>query len=259
MHLTRRLSGRLTTIALVAVTATTAPAQTPDTIDVPLGSNYVDFSKHTPGSTRAFQRMTRGATTRSLPPVRWTFEFDDKGPQKLLIVRSEPDQPNPRAPRSPVYVFDRTTLALLETRDAASGATQVKVDGAHVSGTMMSPAGPRTIDATLTRPAFLGPLADLLVESLPRKVGVVYRAPTWAPPEMTIMTHLYKFVRREDVTVLGKTYPKAWVVEDRNEDGARLLSTLWLVDASPNLVRWLINMPNGAVITLEQEAIDSHH
>jgi hypothetical protein len=243
--------------ALVVLTSA-ARAQAPDTVDVAPGSRLVDFSRHVPGVTRAVQRMSMGAEQRSLPPVLWTFTFADSGGRKLLVVTSAPEQQASGGRRMPTFVFDRTTLALLETRDPVTHAPQLTIDGTHVSGAMASPAGATHVDTRLTQPAFFRPLADLLVESLPRRLGAVYRVPLWGPPAMTVETHLYSMLRRESVTVLGTTYPNTWIVEDRSVDGSNLFGTLWLVDGAPQLVRWIINQPNGATITLEQEPVASH-
>jgi len=243
--------------AALVVLTTAARAQAPDTVDVAPGSRLVDFSRHVPGVTRAVQRMSMGAEQRSLPPVLWTFTFSDSGARKLLVVTSAPEQPSAAGPRMPTFVFDRATLALVATRDPETGAPLLTMDGTHVSGDMPSPAGATHVDTRLAQPAFFRPLADLLVESLPRRLGAVYRVPLWGPPAMTVETHLYSIVRRENVTVLGRTYPNAWMVEDRSVDGSSLFGTLWLVDGTPQLVRWIINQPNGATMVLEQEPVAS--
>src|SRR3569833_2794635 len=107
-------------------------------------------------------------------------------------------------------------------------------EGAHNAGQVMGPHGPAPHDVTLSSAAVFKPLADLVVESLPAKQGGVYRVPLWSPPGSTIETHLYEAVRREDITVLGKTYKQANVIEDRSADGKMLYGTLWVVDGEPH-------------------------
>jgi hypothetical protein len=258
-HLAHTTLGAALFLSLLAVARSDAQATArPDTIDVPVGSPLVDFSKHRPGASIAYQEMTSGAPTGpSGGAVTWRFTFADSGATSLLLVRPEPERLPPGAPRPAVTVFDRSTLAMLRTLDPATLAPRIMVDGGtHVHGQVMSPNGPVAIDATLDRPAFYAPLADLVAESLPRRLGMVYRLPMWGMPRASIETHLYEMVRREDVTVRGKSYPQAWVLEDRSTDG-RLLGTMWLTDGPPNLVRWLINRPDGAVLRLDQEAVDS--
>lgn len=241
--------------ALVALASQSSRAQgtRKDTVDVPVGSKVVDFSRHAPGTTRAFQSRTLDGQTSTIPPFLWRFTFIDSG-GPLMLAHSDPEQPG-AAPRGPsmTYVFDRRTVALRAIRNDADGKPLVTFDGAHIVGQLMGPGGAMPIDVTLSSAAFFKPLADLVVESLPAKPGVVYRVPLWSPPGSTIETHLYEAVRREDVTVLGKTYSKANVIEDRSADGKTLYGTLWIVDGEPHLVRWLINMPNGATINLDQE------
>lgn len=229
-----------------------------DTIDVAVGSPLVDFSKHRPGASVAYQEMTGTPTAAPGGAVTWRFSFVDTGATHLLLVQPEPERMPPGAPRPAVTVFDRRTLAVLQTLDPVTSAPRIVVDGGtHVHGQVPSPNGPVTIDATLSKPAFYAPLADLVAESLPRRLGAIYRLPMWGMPRPAIETHLYEMVRREDVTIRGKSYQQAWVLEDRSADG-RLLGTMWLTDGPPNLVRWLINRPDGSVLRLDQEAIDSH-
>jgi hypothetical protein len=248
---THRLAGAV--LSLLAVTAARSQSPRKDTIDVGVGSALVDFSKHVPGSTLAHQQWTLGEDSRTSPVMRWNFTYSDTGATPLLLVRATPADPSTPPLPLPVYVFNRKTLALLRVLDPNTSATQLTMDATKVSGHLVGPNGPVPIDLTLSEPAYFRPLADLVTESLPRRVGAVYRVPLWGPPAPTVETHLFSFVRREDVIVLGKTYRNAWVVEDRPADGTRLNGTMWLVDGAPELVRWVINQSNGAVIQLDQE------
>lgn len=244
--------------ALGVALASGAAAQSAraDTVDVAVGSPLVDFSKHRPGTTRTIQQVTTDGRTTTVPPFLWKFAFVDTGPRPLLLAHSEPEQPNPNAPHQPTYVFDRKTLVLRALLDATQ-APIVTSDGATIRGSVPGRGGPMPIDVTLPSPAFYGPLVDLVAESLPWKTGVVYRVPQWRPGATSAELHLYRAVRREDMTVLGKTFPRAWVVEDRDASGTTLLGTLWLTDGPPHLIRWIINGPNGTVIQLDQEVAPS--
>jgi hypothetical protein len=224
-----------------------------DTIDVPVGSSVIDFSKHTPGASRAVQQMTAGGQQRSAPAVIWSFTFTDTGAHPLLFVRAQPEAAEQTRGETPVYVFDRKTLALREIADRSTMKPMVTADGGHITGEVPGPNGPMPLDVSLSAPAFYRPLADLVTESLPKKLGVVFRVPLWGPPATSAEQHLYEFIRREPITVLGHEYRDAWVLEDRSADGSRLNGTMWIVDAPPHLVRWVINQPNGATIQLDQE------
>ena len=241
------------TLMAFASVSLTAQGTKKDTVDVPVGSTVVDFGRHSPGVTRAVQSRIMDGQTSMVPPILWKFTFVDSG-APLLLVHSDPEQAGaPSRGPSVTYVFDRKTVALRAIRNDADGNPMLTFDGTHIVGQMMGPGGPTPLDITLSSAAFFKPLADLVVESLPAKQGVVYRVPLWSPPGVTIETHLYEAVRREDVTVLGKTYKQANVIEDRSADGKTLYGTLWVVDGEPHLVRWVINMPNGATINLDQE------
>ncbi len=220
-----------------------------DTVDVPVGSKYVDFSKHTQSASRAVQSMPG----RQSPVVIWRFVFTDTAGKPLLHVTSEMEGNPPGAE----YTFNRRTLALLSVRPTGATpgpAPTLDVDGASIRGTMPQPGGQAVgIDATLPQPAFFGPLIDLVVESLPRRTGVVYRVPTIRPANPpTLETRLFQFVRREDVEVLGTTHKQAWLLRDLGMDGT-VRGTMWLIDGPPSLVRWVINRPDGSTMTLDQQ------
>jgi hypothetical protein len=253
------MSRTIVFVALMSLASQSSMAQgsRKDTVDVSVGSKVVDFSKHSAGLTRTLQSRTSGGQTSTLPPILWKFTFADSG-GPMLFVHSDPERPGSMPNRGPsmTYVFNRKTLALRAIRNDETGKPMLSFDGGRIVGQMPTPNGLMPIDVTLSSAAFFRPLSDLVVESLPAKPGVVYRVPLWAPPGSNVETHLYETVRREDITVLGKTYKQAKVVEDRSADGKTLLGTLWLIDAAPHLVRWVINMPNNnGIITLDQEAV----
>jgi hypothetical protein len=106
--------------------------------------------------------------------------------------------------------------------------------------------------------AFQGSTSDIMVEFLPRRLGVVYRARLWSEGQRSSETHLYETKRREDVVVFAKRYPDAWVVDDRNATTRTLVSRLWLIDQPPYMLRWeFYDAPNaGSRIIASQEAID---
>jgi hypothetical protein len=109
------------------------------------------------------------------------------------------------------------------------------------------------INVTLPQPSFLGSLADLVAEVLPRRLGTVYRLHLWQPGGgPSAVTHLYETTGREDVEVLGVKYPQAWVVVDKGADGTEL-GRMWLVDAPPYVVRWDQTLPDGSRLRLNQQ------
>jgi len=246
---------------LVAVVSAASGAQAPqparDTVDVTPGSRFVDFSKHTPSTSRAAQFTIANGQTTPMPVVLWKFAFSDTGGKALLHVRSEPEQPS-AAPRGgpPMYVIlDRKTLALrgLHMGAAPGPHADIEVVGNTVRGEMAMPGRTDTLNLTLPNPPFYAPLIDLVFESLPHTPGTVYRIPMWRPGAPGNDVRLYETVRREDVEVLGTTHRRATVMEERSQDGGRLLSTAWLIDKPPFLVRWHINRPDGTSLRLDQE------
>jgi hypothetical protein len=234
-----------------------APKATRDTVDVTPGSRVIDFSKHAPSTSRTAQfRIANGQTT-PMPVVLWKFAFSDTGGRPLVHVRSEPEQPSAGPPGAPpVYVvLDRKTLALrgLHMGAAPGPHADLTVVGNTIKGEMPGPGRLDTVNITLPNPPFYGPLIDLVFESLPHKPGVVYRVPMWRPGAPGNEVRLYETVRREDVDVLGATHRQAAVIEERSADGSKLLSTAWLIDKPPFLVRWNINRPDGSTLRMDQE------
>lgn len=223
-----------------------------DAIDVKVGSTLVDFSKHQPGAQRSFASMVVNGQTQTRPPMVWTYRFVDSGGESLMFVQPKYEGAAPQGAPSNVLVFDRKSLALERVLSEDGSTVMITVDGTSVHGEMPGPNGNRPVNIKLDEPAFFKPLADLVAESLPRRMGVVYRVPLWTLSPTPFERHLYQFVRQEDVEVRGKSYPKAWVMEDRSADGT-LMSTMWLVDGPPEIVRWILNQPGGLTLKLEQE------
>jgi len=190
-----------------------------------------------------------------MPPTLWRFTFVDSGARPLLIARPQPENGAASDGTRPAFVLDRRTLALLQVQDQSTGAPSLRVDGRTVRGAVRGPQGTRPIDATLSADAYFGPLADLVVESLPLRLGTTYRVPLWELPSASVATHLYTVARREDVTVLGRQWRGAWVVEDHDAETKADRGTLWLVDGPPYVVRWVINLPDGGAVRLDQEAV----
>jgi hypothetical protein len=58
--------------------------------------------------------------------------------------------------------------------------------------------------------AFHGPTADIMVEFLPRRLGMVYRARLWFDGQGMSEAHLYETMGREDIQVFGKQYRNVW-------------------------------------------------
>jgi hypothetical protein len=257
-----RTAWYLVTAALAVAPPCSAQTRSssPDTVDVAVGSSLVDFSRHRPGAQRAVSTVTMNGQTRSMPPVVWTFRFDEVGGTPRLLVRGTPETaPSAGGPMTApptTTVLDRKSLAFLQLLAEDESTVLLSANGLSVHGQVPAPGGSRPVDVTLTEPAFYNALADLVAESLPKRTGVVYRLPLWGLSSTSVEHHLYQFVRQEDVEVLGRTYPKAWVLEDRSTDGT-LLGTMWLVDGPPELVRWIITMPGRPTVELEQEPADS--
>jgi hypothetical protein len=243
-------------LAAVSAAGAQAPQPAPDTVDVTPGSRVVDFSKHTPSTSRTAQfRIANGQET-AMPIVLWKFAFTDTGGRALLHVRSEPELPSAPMGGPPMYVIlDRKTLALRAIHSGAAPGphADIEVAGNTVKGVMSGPGRTDTLNVTLPNPPFFGPLIDLVFESLPHRPGTVYRVPMWRPGAQGNEVRLYETVRRDDVEVLGTKHAQATVMEERSQDGARLLSTAWLIDKPPFLVRWHINRPDGTSLRMDQE------
>jgi hypothetical protein len=105
--------------------------------------------------------------------------------------------------------------------------------------------------------AFHASTSDIMVEFLPRRLGVVYRARLWSEGQPSSETHLYETQRREDIVVFAKRYHDVWVVDDRNATTRKLVSRLWLIDRPPYMLRWeFYDAPEaGSRIVASQEAI----
>ena len=266
------LALRLAVVALVVGTATTNHSSLPyvvrsaaaDTVDVPVGSPVLD--------TKGMQAFTthlivhRVGTETPQQEATNTITFADSAGRAITRVSSigQAMGPNGKVSVSSYFTFDRKTLALLSTRSVSPrGEMSVRVNGQAIEVTMPSPNGPQQASMQMATPGFFAAWSDFVVEELPRREGAVYRVPLWqpglqpgAPPRLVEETHIYTVRGREEVTVLGKTIPRAWVVEDRVAGRATPAGTMWIVDGAPKLVRWDTNGPDGSPTTrIEQELV----
>jgi hypothetical protein len=230
-----------------------------DTVDVPVGSPLVDtrhllqYASH--GEER---RIGPGTSVLDESNTDETTYRDSAGIQ-LMVVSAHihhPSSATPAATEERTVVMNRHTLAVysIEDHDGNNG-TSLTVDGATIHGQVSQDGKTRAINIKLPTPGFIGNFSDILAESLPRRAGVVYRAPMWNGPSSE--THLFETHGREDVDVLGKHYQQAWVVEDHKADGT-LAGRLWLLERPPYLVRWILfDVPTaGTNLYVDEELIN---
>ena len=236
-------------------------AHTADTIDVPVGSPLIDGRRMTAFTTHLqVHRMIEGTSTL-VQEARNTITFGDSAGRAVTRVVSNGEVRGPNGTRAAVsnFTFDRRTLELLSASlPGPNGSMIVRNDGQGLHLSMRGAAAP--MDVPLSQRSFYGPWSDYVVEELPMREGAVYRVALWRPAgSPTAMTasvekHLYVVRGREDVEVFGKTH-KAWIVDDRTEDGSKLLGTMYIVDGPPKLVRWTINTPDGSTVQIDQEVV----
>jgi hypothetical protein len=245
---------------LVAMAPAVSDAQTStDSVTVPVGSPIIDASHAVDHVARAKIFRVTGTTAALLDSAQWTFAAGDSAGRAVRRVHSEGGQ------QTLDVTLDRKSLALyglhMTTPGAAGGptATLTGSDGRIAGELSIGASQPMRVQ--LPEAAFFGNLADLLVEALPRNVGVTYRAPVWQIGTPSGVAHRYRTIGREDVSVLGHAYPQAWVVEDRSDDGVKLLGRMWLIDGPPYVVRWdLIGAtPDGSTIRVDQELVRTSH
>ncbi len=246
-------------IAPVASYAQSSASTSTDAVVVPVGSPIIDASHAVDHVARAKVFQVNGTTVALIDSAQWTFTAGDSAGRAVRRVHSEGGK------QTLDVTLDRKSLALyglhMTTPGAAGGpeATLTSTDGRITGELVFGPS--QSMHVALPEAAFFGNLADLLAESLPRKIGVTYRANVWQIGTPKGDAHLYRTTGREDISVLGHSYPQAWVVEDRSGDGAKLLGRLWLIDRPPYVVRWdLIGAtPDGSTIRVDQELVRVSH
>jgi hypothetical protein len=211
---------RLIFVVLVLLTARAAVAQ--DTVDVRADrASVINWGLERPYTSRfeGWRHSDRDST--KLFAGENVVTQRDVGGRAELIVATEPDSPD-------TMRFDIHTLAFL--------------------GAAKTPHDPD---------AFHGPTSDIMIEFLPRRLGVVYRARLWYDGQGQSETHLYETKGREDIQVFGKQYRNVWVVDDWKAATRKLTSRLWLIDQPPYMLRWeFFDAPEvGSRIVASQEAI----
>jgi hypothetical protein len=211
---------RLAVAALVILTTQSAVAQ--DTVDVRADrASVINWRLAQPYASRFEAWRYAGRDSTKLFSGRNIVTHRDIDGRAELMVAIEPDAPD-------TMRFDLHTLAFLGAADP--------------------PHDPQ---------AFHGPTADIMVEFLPRRLGVVYRARLWFPGQSTSETHWYETKHRQDIEVFGKQYRDVWVVDDRNAATRKLASRLWVIDRPPYMLRWeFYDAPDaGSRVVASQEAI----
>lgn len=238
-----------------------------DTIDVGVGSPLIDGARMRSFTTRIRTFRVAGADPALVSEATNVITLGDSAGVPVVRVRSSGWSMGPkgRIESTTDFTFDRATLALrgMVSRAADGSERALHADGRSVEMVVPLPNGAPPLRTALATPGFYGPWSDFVVEELPRRVGTVYRVHLWrpapqpgGPPRIVEETHLYTVARREDVAVLGKTYRQAWVIEDRLAGNDALAGTMWIVDGPPNLVRWLIAMPDGSALRVDQALVD---
>jgi hypothetical protein len=230
----------LVCVVMASVPTGLARGQTvrPDTVDVAVGSPVVEAQPARPYASRFRAVEIAGHdSTLLFAMTNEVSHFDSGGVPLVRVVAAgkEADGSGALKPAHGAFLLNRLTLAFY----AATG------DGAP-------PAS-----AYPASPAFYGPAADIPVEFLPRRLGVVYRLRLWLPGVAAAETHLYQTVGRERVEAFGRQYDSAWVVEDRRAGSGELASRMWLIGEPPYMVRWvLLNAPTaGARVEVSQELV----
>ena len=252
-------------LSVVALHTSAVQAQSSDTIDVVAGSTVIDGRQSRDHVVRTEQIRVVHDSETSLGATTWAITTADSGGRRLRIVRGEGDSPRPDGSTihaSYSATLDQRSLAprTFNVRQTSGlktlGYTNITFDGGSIQGERSWAGNAQPIKLQLVAPPFMDGLADLVVEALPRRTGVVYRMPLWGPPAQTETTHLFQTTGRTDLTVLGITYRNAWVVTDQGVDGKEM-SRMWLIDAPPYLIRWDIASPDGSILRLEQKLSDA--
>jgi len=222
------------------IRAQDAASTLPDTIDVVIGSPLIDWQHARPYSSRFRGVLMSAHDSTILFSMTNEVTHYDSGGVPLIRVYTEGDQAGPNGVLKwthGAFVLHRRTLAFY---------------GSTGEGALPGKAQPNP-------PAFYGPAADILVEFLPRRVGVVYRAKMWQPGAPAIETHLYETRGQEDIEAFGKRYQKAWVIEDKDAASGRLASRMWLIPDPPYMVRWeFFDVPGkGSRIEVKQGPMEA--
>jgi hypothetical protein len=207
-------------IALLVILGT-ASAVAQDTVDVRADrASMINWRLERPYSSRFEAWRYSGRDSAKLFSGRNIVTHRDVGGRAELLVAIEADSPD-------TMRFDLHTLAFL--------------------GAAKTPHDPD---------AFHGPTADIMVEFLPRRLGVVYRARLWFDGQQGSETHLYETKGREDIQVFGKQYRHVWAVDDWKAATHKLASRLWLIDQPPYMLRWeFYDAPEiGSRVVASQEA-----
>lgn len=225
--------------ALAALTIAAAPAS-PDTVFLEVGSPEVDARVYAPHRARVQVRL--GAPDGPVV-AEWINELthgDSAGRPVHRWVTSGTQMPV-NGPRS---------------RFGSDGIeVQLKLEGRRVSGRRKGTTGdfaPYAVE--LDRVGYVAGASDLVPMAMKLRPGLQIVAPMWGPNMQQSASHIFSVIGEEDREVEGKVW-KAWRIEERRLGEDRLLSTWWMVSASPYMVAGEVIQPNGMIRYMTEIAV----
>lgn len=239
------------TLLAVLVIAAQAPAASPDTIRIEVGSPALDGRVYKPHA--ALVRVRVGDSSRVT--ATWTNELtlgDSAGRRVLRWVTKGTQQPGTAAEATWELrqTYDAVTLApYTYNMTSSSGAfTRLTITGRRVRGVRRAPGdtADRVVDVTLDRPGFFAGASDLVPPAVGLRAGLVMTAPVWSPAMTRAEGRVFTVLGKATVDVEG-TAVEAWKVEERREADRTLLASWYLLERSPYMVYGETFLPNGQV------------
>lgn len=252
-----------TTIAVVAVAAVPAAAQTPsapDTLRLEVGSPHVNGTIYAPHAARVRVRVGDGAGRLT---AEWTNELthgDSAGRAvHRWVTKGTRFLPSGDTVRWEILqTYDARTLApyAYTARSSAGTFTRLTMDGRRVQGTrkVAPDSAERTVDLVLDRPGFIASASDLIPLAAGLKEGAVMTAPMWGPNMARSELRIFSVVGKVPVDVEG-TRVIAWKIDEYRHADRKLLATWYMTEASPYMVYGEVPLPNGQVQRMTEVAI----
>ncbi|NBC17848.1 MAG: hypothetical protein GVY18_11095 [Bacteroidetes bacterium] len=237
---------RLTLLVVCLLLASsTASAQSGETglVTLDAGSPLAGADRLAPQTERFLLYTHTGDARQTRSLLTRTIEVAQRDGQEVLRVIQRYDLPEGVSLDTSVVV--RATLAPVTYAATLPQSTQrFTFSEAAVSGVISSSEQERqSVDVALDTPVYSAVVLDELIKALPLASGAAFRFQAYNPGR-DVMTFTVRVTGTERLSLVGGASVDAWVL---TVEGGPVPSTLWVTQATQELIRSRTPLPTGDV------------
>lgn len=243
---------------LLGLMSSPAMGQSSEPVTIRLGDKSVDGRIFKPHLARITQSSIRNGQTQ----LMWTATNDAllteiNGKKALRIVTEGASDIEPkRTWHGDILMFLQSLEPISYDWKISNGNSAIfKFEGTRIVGNLKNAVKntEQKLDEDLGLMTTIGGIEDVVVGALPLKVGYSAKIPVYQLGQNGVQWKTYLVTGTKKVTISGQEV-NAWVVEEQGKSK----NTMWLVDQPPYMVKWEFVMPDGGIISLDQELVKMH-